>query len=263
MTDILLAGAGIALYYGVLVSTFDRRVYLFVLRSLPVAGMRNDDVFAVVNIVVAGAFQLAVVAVLVGALDLPLHGMLFGGFSPVYLLLAPLLAVAELSLAGMLASMIMAAVTAWQRARGKSQVFDRWQAMMQSGWLRSFSRSHAVLPRHVGTGLFAVYLACEEILFRGIALHALLALGPVAALLLSGLLFVAVQTVGMPSLGHALFPVAGALVMAPVHGCLALLHVPLAFLILTHLMFFLAAIGSAAAFAQPAGPTLSTATRSP
>lgn len=253
--------AAIALYYGVLVRSFDRLAYRFALRHLSLRGLRNDDVLAVVNILVAGAFQMAVVGVLIMLLDLPLGKLVFAGFEPVFLLLAPLLALAEMAMAAMLASIVMAAAGGWQRWRGQRQVFMNWQGMMQAGWLRSFNRTHALLPRHAGALLFLVYLAFEEILFRGIALGALLPCGMGVAIMVSSLLFAAAQTAGMPSAAHALFPVAGALVMGPVHGYLALLQVPLAVLILTHLLFFLGAIGSAAGMAQAAAASLPITTR--
>jgi len=225
-----------AIYYLVLTRIADRAVLDLWLKRRAGRTESVEDQFAVVNIAVAAVFQVATVALLVVLLDVPLLALMLGDFDPLLLLMVVPLALAELSLASMLAGLIMMLVPDMQAGR--------WRAMMDAGWLRSFMKIGTGERRAAAPAILLVYIAAEETLFRGIGLWAFRS-NPAIAAMMTSLVFVAVQCVGMPSWRHAIFPVAGALVMGPAHALLALAGAPLLFLIAVHLTFFLAAIATA------------------
>ena len=229
--------ASIALYYCVLTRVFDRIVLCKVLERRSIGDESVPDVLAAVDITVAAVFQGLIIWALCIALRLDIQRLMMEGLHPSLFIIAPLLALAELAAASMLASFFMSLAV---DVPGKN-----WGAMMESGWVRSFiltsKRGNAGLAL-VG---ISIYIGCEEILFRGVGIAAFADLGPVAAGVASTLTFIAVQAVGMPSMKHALFPICGAAVMGPVHSILAISFAPLLFLIAVHLMFFFAALAAA------------------
>lgn len=243
MIELLVFVIALVIYYGLLVKIADRVVLKWVLKRLHTGSYSAEDILSTINIAVAGVFQIAVLIFLVVFFKVPLLSLLTQSVAAEYLLLIPLLAVAQLSLSGILATLIMAIVTEIEKRKNKKNTYENWRTMMSSGWLKSFNRSYVLLPKWASIGLFFLYLACEEILFRGVALHSFPFSNSVTILIIS-ILFVLVQTSGMPSIKHALFPVSGAIVMGPIHAYLGLCNVPLLVLILTHFLFFWIATSS-------------------
>ena len=228
--------AGTSLYYLVLTRVADSFVMQLWLRRKAVSRASVEDLFAVVNIGVAAVFQIVVVAGLIALLDIPILSLLVEGADLWWLLLVLPLAVAELSLASMLAGVALAFTPEMQSGG--------WRLMMDAGWLRSFLKMGANGRHGTAPVILLVYIAAEEILFRGVGIWCLASL-PAVAITMTSLVFVAVQCVGMPSWRHAIFPVAGAVVMGPTHAWLVLSGAPLLFPIAVHLTFFIAAVATA------------------
>jgi hypothetical protein len=181
----------------------------------------------------------------------PIVERLWNGLHVVHLLLAPVLGLASLSASSLVCALSMQ----WlQRVgRGAHDDYRQWQAMLDSGWVRSFMRLRQALPGPARWLLLLVYVGVEELMFRAVALQVFMPWGAGAAGIAACLLFIAVQGVGMPSLRHALFPVAGAVVMGPVHTWLALQGVPVVALIVSHLVFFAAAVRATPSSPQAIG----------
>ncbi|MHA6720534.1 CPBP family glutamic-type intramembrane protease [Sphingomonas sp. RS6] len=245
LSEPLIFVAAIALYYGVLARFADRAVLRLILRRHRAPGDANvSDMMAIVDISVAATFQLALVIGLSVLFAVPATTLLWRGWTVELFAITPALAVAELSAASMLASVALAALP-----KGKG---GDWRAMMNAGWLRSFLRAGRGRWRIAAGAVLIVYIGAEEFLFRAVALDAFKGWGTPGAVVASTLLFLVAQCAGMPSVRHALFPLAGAAVMGPVHCALAIEGAPLSMLIIIHLLFFLAATTT--------GPSLAGAT---
>lgn len=246
MTAAVLFLAATALYYGVLVRVADRPALRIVLARMPVSGRSVGDVFAFVNIAMAAVFQAGLVLLLAALLDVDLIDWLLSGWHPVLVVAAPALALAELALSSMLASIAMAAFS-------DDGGTEDWRVLMRSGWVGSFMRAGEQISPVAALGFLSIYLGFEEALFRAVALKAFSGFGPLVAGAASCLTFLAAQVAGMPSWRHAVFPLCGAAVMGPVHAALALAGAPGLFLIAVHALFFTAAVAAAPRMASQAG----------
>ena len=109
------------------------------------------------------------------------------------------------------------------------------------------SSSHARITNTAVRSRSPTSSAAQELIFRGLLIPAFLdeGLGGTASVASSGLLFVGVQALAMPSRRAALFPMVGAAVVGVVHGIL-FLHVPDVIpLAVAHVAFFSAAMSLA------------------
>lgn len=164
------------------------------------------------------------VAILCILLSVNVIDLTCGGITVVELLVLPLLALVEMAAVARIASLIISFVQIFPNL---NTLLNDWRSMLDTGWIRSFTRSPNIISTYLKWIMFAIYLACEELLFRGLLLNSLLVYGELTAILISSLLFAAVQCIGMPSWRHAIFPVSGAIVMGPLHGYLVSVGVPI------------------------------------
>lgn len=117
-----------------------------------------------------------------------------------------------------------------------------WLTIARGGWMRHHLHNVEILPFGLALVIILMQISSEEIVFRGIMLNFFMDAGKVGAILISTLLFVAMQVFHMSSRASAMFPVLGALVLGVVNGILYV-HTPMLLpLIIAHLAFFIVAV---------------------
>jgi hypothetical protein len=187
----------------------------------------------------AGVAQAVFAAALLAAAGVNLSAVLGDGPHPELLALGALLGVGELALASMLSAVVVEVALATKPPERRSAVQGRWLAEARGGWMAQFSATLEVGPAWFAAACVGLYVAGEEVVFRGILIELLRPQGAAVAIGLSLALFTTVQTFHMPSLRAALFPVVGAAVIGLVHG-LVYWHAPGVLpLVVAHLTFFL------------------------
>ena len=127
----------------------------------------------------------------------------------------------------------------------------RWTARGRGGWMSLFLLTARAAPSALTIASVCLYVAVEELVFRGILITTFAGWGGPAAVCASAALFVAVQAFGMPSRAAAVYPMVGAAVIGVVHGTLFWLVPAVAPLALAHVAFFAAALTLAAPRAVP------------
>jgi len=159
---------------------------------------------------------------------------------------AALLGAGELALTSLICTLIVEVASA-RRGPARETVRREWAAQTRGGWMSYFLLTMRAAPPTVALGSICLYVGVEELIFRGLLIPALLdaGLGGTGSVASSGLLFVGVQALAMPSRRAALFPMVGAAVIGVVHGIL-FLHVPDVIpLAVAHVAFFAAAMSLA------------------
>lgn len=106
---------------------------------------------------------------------------------------------------------------------------------------RHAAGGRAGLPLPPLAALILLYVAVEEVVFRGVVIAAVGDAGMGVALAASVTLFVGIQVFNMPSWRAAMFPVLGALVVGVVHGALYLAVPDITPLIVAHFVLFMVA----------------------
>jgi hypothetical protein len=159
------------------------------------------------------------------------------------LLIAPLIGIAEFALGaylGFMAIRIGLLIRAPRSATSNEAALS-WMLLARAGWMRWFLRTLKISPAS-SFALSTLYVAGEEIIFRGFVVGALRSHGIVVAVGVSAALFIAAQMFRMPSWESAMFPMLGALVVG-ITNALLFFYVPwLLPLIVAHAVFFAAAI---------------------
>lgn len=155
------------------------------------------------------------------------------GLDPDLLALGALLGFGELALASMLGTVAIRIYLL--RSPGGAAA---WLAQGRGGWMGQFGATVAAAPRWVAVASVSLYVAGEEVVFRGIVIDAMANAGALAAVAVSMLLFIAAQAFNMPSVRAAIFPMVGALVVGLVHGVLFWQTSDVAPLVVAHLTFF-------------------------
>jgi membrane protease YdiL (CAAX protease family) len=194
------------------------------------------EVEAVGKLAAAAAAQLLFAAVLMTVLGIRLDSVI--GFQPHLVLVGSVLGIGELALAGFVSTVVLqvAALASGQDAT------DDWLRQGRAGWMRYFTATMSTAPPWLAAAIIALYVGVEELVFRGILITAASSYGAAVACALSTTLFVAAQAFGMPSLRAALFPVAGAAIVGPVHAILFWHVHDVLPLIAAHLVFFTGAL---------------------
>lgn len=250
MTSALLTlaglGAAFAVYYGLVVPRLGDTVARGTLavvsdrwegaRSLSVG-----ELDGVLRLAIAGVMQLVFCAVLFLALDLAPQDLVQGPPQPELLAAGAVLGVAEAALGSFLGMVGMRAAGALERDSA-APTPEEWITLARAGWMRLYSRTAEVLPLAPLAALILLYVAVEEIVFRGVVIGALGDAGAGVALAASVTLFVGIQAFSMPSWRAAMFPVMGALVVGVVHGTLYLVVPDITPLIVAHFVLFMAAV---------------------
>lgn len=236
--DAVLVLAMLWLYFGFLVRIFDEWAVRALSARFPSSRWSPMEQAAVIEIAVAGAAQIATVGLLVTVLDLDVSAGVFAeNPTPTRAVLAPLLGISQAG-AAMFVCMTIASVL---RATGAVDYAGggRSPALVSSGWVGSFAR----IRRAGGlsaTIVTATYIVTEEVLFRGVVLATFARTSESLALFGSTALFVLAQASGMPSVRHALFPMASAAVVGLSNAYLVLQGVDLVTVTIAHLTLFFA-----------------------
>lgn len=114
-----------------------------------------------------------------------------------------------------------------------------WMAVANAGWIRHHKHALKILPIYLALLIITLQIGSEEIIFRVVISHIFMPYGIVIAFIISTLLFIYMQTLHMPSLTSAMFPVLGATVMGITHGLIYLNDPSIIPLIVSHLTFFI------------------------
>jgi hypothetical protein len=114
----------------------------------------------------------------------------------------------------------------------------RWLAESRGGWMAQFQAVVTEVPPWLAIVSITLYIAVEELIFRGILISALRPYGATIAIGVALVLFVSIQAFHMPRLRGASMPIAGATIVGTIHGLLFWM-IPFLFpLIIAHLTFF-------------------------
>lgn len=116
---------------------------------------------------------------------------------------------------------------------------DGWMTIANAGWIRHHKHTFKILPIYLALIIVTLQIGSEEIIFRVVLTHIFMPYGIVIAFLISTLLFIYMQTLHMPSMASAMFPVLGATVMGVTHELIYLNDPSIIPLIISHLTFFI------------------------
>jgi hypothetical protein len=195
------------------------------------------EIEAIGKLMAAGVAQALFVATLVLVLDIDLGAIT--GLSPDLLVLGAVLGFGELALASFLATVVVQLDLHW---RSDERAVGSWIAQGRGGWMGQFAATVAAAPPWFAVASISLYVAGEELLFRGIVIDTTAGAGAGIAVALSLALFVVVQAFNMPSVRAATFPMVGAVVVGVVHGILFWQTYDVVPLIVAHLTFFAGAL---------------------
>lgn len=183
------------------------------------------------------AIQIGVYLVIAGVAGLPVLTLFGTRFDWTLIPRGVLLGVAEASCSMVLATAVFRLLAPLRQAqRGGDAAFE-YQTLGQSGWMRSYLYVLSRLPLPLALGVVMLPLLGEELIFRATAIPLLLPWGVGPAVILSTLLFTAVQVLALPSWYQAAGPVSGALVMGAAHGLLFAEYDNLLPLLIAHVTF--------------------------
>jgi membrane protease YdiL (CAAX protease family) len=199
------------------------------------------DLDGVVRLLLAGAMQAGFVLLLVAALPVRFADLVPAGWDPRLLLLGVPLGVAEAGLATYVAYLGSRVAERLHPGRTPTTV-EGWLAVARGGWIRYYLRTAAAFPGWLLVAATVLYVAGEEVVFRGVLLTSAGAAPAALAIGLSTLLFAAAQVFYTPGWRTALFPLLGAVVLGIVHGCLYRTAPDLAPLIIAHATMFLVTV---------------------
>jgi len=164
-------------------------------------------------------------------------GILFSKeLNPLLMLLGAILGLGEMALASFLGMVAMRITMAISPAAPTRNHY--WYVLLNSGWMKLFSKAVEVLPRSISTVIVASYIAVEELIYRGVILVVLLPHGEILAVVLSTLIFAGYQAFNVPTWRAAMFPIIGALIMGVVHGVLFVTIEDIWPLVVAHVVFF-------------------------
>jgi len=201
----------------------------------------SRDISAVINLPLAGLSQAAFFLVLLTLTGIQSVAFVGRGFQSVLLLYGVLLGIADMALSTFLCN-VGIHVANEIAPRGSPADLSEWLVIARGGWMRYYLRTIDLAPLPVALLSILLYVAIEEIVFRGLLINYFAPLGAVAAVILSTLLFAAVQVFHMPGWRSAMFPVIGALVVGVLHGALFIAVPNVIPLIIAHLVFLIVAV---------------------
>jgi membrane protease YdiL (CAAX protease family) len=195
------------------------------------------DLDAICRLTISALLQTAFIVILVPATGVDLWSLVARHFDPLLIIYGSLLGIAEMAFASMLCYAAIRPRTAMS-TRAEQREVESLLALMRAGWMRLFLRTAESAPLPFILLITVLYVAGEELVFRGVLMTFLGPFGAAVQLTLPLVIFLAAQTFRMPSLESALFPLVGALVMGVTHGALLLTVPNIVPLILAHLTFF-------------------------
>ncbi|HVE77687.1 MAG TPA: CPBP family glutamic-type intramembrane protease [Gemmatimonadaceae bacterium] len=200
------------------------------------------EVQATAKLAAAGVAQCLFALVMMLLLDLGPAAVLGPVFRADLVVLGAVLGLGELALASFLCNVgvRLALLRSGDRGADRSAA---WLVQGRGGWMSQFNATVRTAPAWFAVGSICLYVAVEELVFRGILIELLRGAGAVPAVGASLLLFVAAQLFNMPSARAAAFPAAGAVVVGLVHGVLYWRVPDVLPLVAAHLTFFVGALG--------------------
>jgi len=228
-------------YYQILAKKFDAWFLRLSLKLNLFPGKTVQHVDALVNIVVAGLFQFAVLVVLLFFFPIPLNELFWDNFKPIQLALGLLLGLAHLVSSNLLGTIVLFGLKTLGGSRIKAKI-EGANKMSGSGWINSFKMSAEGFGMPLMLTVTLFYITTEEVIFRGIILFSYLQLESLSigiAITLASTLFILAQRSGMPSLLHAVYPMSSAATMAFIHCYLIVSVHSLIPLIIAHYTYFL------------------------
>lgn len=207
-------------------------------------GQRHSlgDIEGLTTLVVSVVMQIMLFFALALCVDFDLSQFFTEPFQPVLLLFGAVLGIGEMALASLLG--LIAMRVAMVIAPASPTRLHHWYVLVNSGWMRLFNKAIELLPRPASFVLVGLYVAVEEMIYRGIVLTVLLPLGEVWAVLISTAIFAGYQLFNMPTLRAAMFPVVGAVMMGLVHGWLYVTIPDIWPLVVAHIVYFMVVAGS-------------------
>lgn len=123
--------------------------------------------------------------------------------------------------------------------KNSPSTLDGWMTIANGGWIRHHKHTLKILPVYLALLIITLQIGSEEIIFRVVLTHIFMPYGIVVAFVISTCLFIYMQTLHMPSMASAMFPVLGASVMGVTHGLIYLNDPSIIPLIISHLTFFI------------------------
>jgi len=199
------------------------------------------DLDGVVRLLLAGAMQLAFVTLMVAALPVALDDLVPRDWNPVLVALGVPLGLAEAGLASYVAY-IGTQVMERVGPSGTPSGIEAWLTVGRGGGVRYYLRTASVAPGWLLVVATAVYVAGEELVFRGLLLTVGADLPTVVIVPVSVALFCLAQVFYTPGWETALLPVLGAVVIGIVHASLFLVVPDVTPLIVAHAVMFLATV---------------------
>jgi hypothetical protein len=202
------------------------------------------EVDAIGKLLAAGVAQLLFGLALAWAVGVGLGEIVGPGLRPEIVLAAVALGGGEFALTSLICTFVVVAAT--HASRGDADAGARtWTASSRGGWISYFLLTVRAAPPVLAAAIIFLYVAVEEVIFRGILMQTFDVYGAVFAVSASAALFVVVQAFSMPNVRAAIFPMVGASVVGVVHGILYV-HVPdVVPLAIAHCAFFVAALSTA------------------
>jgi hypothetical protein len=228
-------------FYRSVVRRWGRPANAVVRRTAVLTRHPRRDVDATAKLVAAALAQSAFALLLVAAARLGPPAM----FEPIrveLLLMGCLLGLAELSLATLVCGVVVETALLLAPERRRGEVARAWLMEGRGGWMGQFAATQRVASRTFATFVISLYVAGEEVVFRGVLIHVLRPAGSLAAVGIAAILFVVAQVRYLPSARAAVFPAVGAAVIGSVHGMLFWRVPDLLPLVAAHLTFLLGAL---------------------
>jgi hypothetical protein len=226
-------------FYRLVVKSWGRAAQAILEPLLPGTRHSRREIDAVGKLAAAGIAQLLLAVALVLTLGVDLGSILH--FRLDLILLGSLLGIGEFALAGFLCTIVLAvAVGAHPASRG--QTGRDLLARARGGWMGYFVMTARAAPAWLAALTIVLYVAVEEIVFRGILVGVWAHYPAGIAIGVSSGIFVVAQVISMPGVRAALFPMIGAAVVGPVHAALFLEVGDIVPLIVAHLIFFTGAL---------------------
>jgi hypothetical protein len=227
-----------ALFYRTVVKRWRVFVRPFVRRAGIEATSPLREIESMSKLAAAGAAQAMFAAGLMAATGIELSSLLGDGPRPELIALGAVLGVGELALASVLCAVVAEVALLTTPPEQRRSVHERWMAESRGGWMAQFSATLRVAPAWFAMACVGLYVAGEELIFRGILIELLRPHGAAVAIGTSLALFTMVQVFHKPSLRAALFPVVGAAVVGFVHGLLYWQAPGVLPLVVAHFTFF-------------------------
>jgi Type II CAAX prenyl endopeptidase Rce1-like len=199
------------------------------------------DLDGVVRLLLAGVMQLGFLVLMLAALPVAPGNIAARRWDPVLLALGVPLGLAEGGLASYVAY-VGTQVLERVGPAGTPSGIEAWLTVGRGGWVRYYLRTASVAPGWLLVLATTVYVAGEELVFRGLVITVGAQLPAIVVLALSVALFCMAQIFYTPGWQTALLPVLGALVIGIVHASLFMVVPDVKPLIVAHTVMFLVTV---------------------